>query len=487
VNEKLPSLPPPARRIHCNRTLNLRSIGAIGYDMDYTLVHYRVEEWEGHAYEFIRASLAEDGWPVDGLSFEPDLIIRGLVLDLELGNILKANRFGYVIRATHGTRDMAFEEVRDAYRQTQVDLAEPRFVFLNTLFSLSEGCLFAQLVDRFDETWERFEGVASYAGLYRSLSRAVDRAHVEGALKADILRNPAQFIATDPDTAATLLDQKRAGKRLMLISNAEWPYAREVMRFAFDPYLPDGMSWRDLFELVILQARKPGFFSQSLPLFTVEDEDEGLLKPCPGAIPGPGVYVGGDAFRVEEYLGLSGSRILYVGDHVFADVRVSKAELRWRTALILRELEDDLREIVGFADTEGRLKAMMEEKIRFEHALSTARLDLLRSHHGESSAAGRRELEQRITSLRDHLVALDETIAPLARQASTLVNRRWGPLLRAGNATTHLAQQLEKSADVYTSRVSNFLDATPFAYLRSQRSSMPHDPATETTPGAPEQ
>jgi 5'-nucleotidase len=487
VNEKLPSLPPPARRIHCNRTLNLRSIGAIGYDMDYTLVHYRVEEWEGHAYEFIRASLAEDGWPVDGLSFEPDLIIRGLVLDLELGNILKANRFGYVIRATHGTRDMAFEEVRDAYRQTQVDLAEPRFVFLNTLFSLSEGCLFAQLVDRFDETWERFEGVASYAGLYRSLSRAVDRAHVEGALKADILRNPAQFIATDPDTAATLLDQKRAGKRLMLISNAEWPYAREVMRFAFDPYLPDGMSWRDLFELVILQARKPGFFSQSLPLFTVEDEDEGLLKPCPGAIPGPGVYVGGDAFRVEEYLGLSGSRILYVGDHVFADVRVSKAELRWRTALILRELEDDLREIVRFADTEGRLKAMMEEKIRFEHALSTARLDLLRSHHGESSTAGRRELEQRITSLRDHLVALDETIAPLARQASTLVNRRWGPLLRAGNATTHLAQQLEKSADVYTSRVSNFLVATPFAYLRSQRSSMPHDPATETTPGAPEQ
>lgn len=32
-----------SRGIFCSRTLNLRSISAIGYDMDYTLVHYNVE------------------------------------------------------------------------------------------------------------------------------------------------------------------------------------------------------------------------------------------------------------------------------------------------------------------------------------------------------------------------------------------------------------------------------------------------------------
>jgi 5'-nucleotidase len=32
------------RGIFCNRTLNLRSLGAIGYDLDYTLVHYHVVE-----------------------------------------------------------------------------------------------------------------------------------------------------------------------------------------------------------------------------------------------------------------------------------------------------------------------------------------------------------------------------------------------------------------------------------------------------------
>lgn len=30
------------RGIFCTRTLNLRSISAIGYDMDYTLMHYNV-------------------------------------------------------------------------------------------------------------------------------------------------------------------------------------------------------------------------------------------------------------------------------------------------------------------------------------------------------------------------------------------------------------------------------------------------------------
>ena len=35
---------------------------------------------------------------------------------------------------------------------------------------------------------------------------------------------------------------------------------------------------------------------------------------------------------------------------------------------------------------------------------------------------------------------------------------------------------VERSADIYTSRVSNFLYATPFAYLRAGRGSMPHDP-----------
>ena len=44
---------PRERGIFCNRTLNLRSIRAIGYDMDYTLIHYVTEAWERRAYEHL--------------------------------------------------------------------------------------------------------------------------------------------------------------------------------------------------------------------------------------------------------------------------------------------------------------------------------------------------------------------------------------------------------------------------------------------------
>ena len=72
--------------------------------------------------------------------------------------------------------------------------------------------------------------------------------------------------------------------------------------------------------------------------------------------------------------------------------------------------------------------------------------------------------------------AIAPDLAPLAKEAAELSNRTWGLLTRAGNDKSHLARQIERSADVYTSRVSNFLHATPFVYLRSPRGSLPHDP-----------
>ena len=90
------------RGIFCSRTLNLRSISAIGYDMDYTLIHYSVmvlckllsliimyeltlreilteimvlmQAWEGRAYDYGMANLKSMGFPVDGLTFDPNLV-----------------------------------------------------------------------------------------------------------------------------------------------------------------------------------------------------------------------------------------------------------------------------------------------------------------------------------------------------------------------------------------------------------------------------
>jgi len=465
--------PPPGRRIYANRTLNLRGIRAIGYDLDYTLVHYRVEAWEQRAYERLRAKLAEAGLPVAGLEFDHELVTRGLIVDLELGNLVKANRFGYVTRAFHGTGPLEFEQQRSTYGRTLAEPSDERFVFLHTLFSISEACMYAQLVDRLDGG--QFARPVGYGDLYRLVRRGLDEAHMEGELKSEILAAPEAFVVPDPELGQALLDQRNAGKRLLVVTNSDWAYVTRILDHALAPYL-GGVPWRELFELVIVSARKPEFFQRRHAAFALATED-GLLRPCPTGIRQPGVYVGGDATQVEAYLGVAGEDILYVGDHVYVDVHVSKAVLRWRTALVLRELEDELAAMAGFREQQRQLAALMEEKVRMEFALSQARLALQRRQSGDPAwvEARSRRLREAITELRNRIVEFDDRIAPLARQAGELGNRRWGPLLRAGNEKSHLAQQIERFADVYTSRVSNFLYETPYGYLRAPRGTLPHD------------
>jgi hypothetical protein len=118
----------------------------------------------------------------------------------------------------------------------------------------------------------------------------------------------------------------------------------------------------------------------------------------------------------------------------------------------------------------------MEEKVRLEHAMSGARLGLQRAEGRYAQApAPAGPLRGQIARLREAIAALDERIGPLARASGELLNRRWGLLMRAGNDKSLLARQVEGYADVYTSRVSNFLLETPFCYLRAPRGNLPHD------------
>jgi HAD superfamily 5'-nucleotidase-like hydrolase len=466
---------PRSRGLFANRTLNLRSIRAIGYDMDYTVVHYRVEEWERRAYEHLRECLAARGWPVADLEFDSDLVIRGLVVDTQLGNVVKANRFGFVKRAFHGTRLLEFEEQRALYGRVVVDLGEPRWQFLNTLFSLSEACMYMQLCDRLDR--RELPGAIGYADLYEIVRESIDRTHMEGRLKEEIAADPDRFVVLEAETPLALLDQKHAGKKLMLITNSEWPYTAAMMSYAFDRFLPDGIKWRDLFDVVIVGAAKPGFFTASSPLFEVVSED-GLLRPAVGGLHAGACFLGGSAPLVERFLGVSGDEILYVGDHIFGDVRMSKSVLRWRTGLILAELEEEIAATEAMASEEARLSELMLEKEQLEAKLCALRLNLQRNRARYAPATGDdTTIQSEMALLRERLAALDLIIAPLAKRASEVSNPNWGLLMRAGNDKSHLARQVERSADIYTSRVSNFLYATPFAFLRAPRGTLPHDVA----------
>jgi 5'-nucleotidase len=470
--DRAPALPPPERRIYANRTLNLRSIRAVGFDMDYTLVHYRVKAWEQRAYEYARARLAEREWPVAQLEFDPDFVTLGLVIDQQLGNIVKASRFGYVTRAHHGTRPLGFEEQRGVYARTLVDLKEPRWLFLNTLFGMSEATLFAQLVDLLDAG--QLPAGIGYEELYRIVRSSIDEAHMEGTLKREIAADPDRFIELDPELPQALFDLKDAGKLLLLVTNSEWSYTCEMMSYAFDRFLAGGRSWRSLFDVVIVAARKPIFFTAENPVFEIVD-DQGLLRPHAGRMLQGGAYLGGDARRVERDLELAPEEILFIGDHVYADVHVSKDLLRWRTGLVLRDLETEVAALAAFETEQRELARLMAEKQRLEQRQSELRLNVQRAEAGRAVEVSRELVKGRMADLKQRIAVLDQRIMPLAAQSGALTSSRWGLLLRAGIDKSYLARQIERYADVYTSRVSNLLYATPFAYLRAPRASLPHD------------
>ena len=52
------------KQIFCNRSLNMRNIVAVGFDMDYTLAQYKPETFESLAYEGTIKKLVHDlGYP----------------------------------------------------------------------------------------------------------------------------------------------------------------------------------------------------------------------------------------------------------------------------------------------------------------------------------------------------------------------------------------------------------------------------------------
>ncbi|BAT79979.1 hypothetical protein VIGAN_02293300 [Vigna angularis var. angularis] len=440
-----------ARGIFCSRSLNLRSISAIGYDMDYTLVHYNVKAWEGRAYDYCMENLKKMGFPVDGLTFDPDLVIRGLVIDKERGNLVKADRFGCIKRAMHGTKLLSTHAVREIYGREMVDLQqEGRWVFLSTFFSVSEAVAYMQMVDMLDDgVIPANLGPFDYKGLYKAMGMALLTAHLEGHLKNEIMSNPEQFVELDPELPLTLLDQKEAGKKLVLITNSDYHYTDKMMHYSFNRFLPSDMGWRDLFDIIVVSANKPEFFQMSHPMYELVT-DEGLMRQCFKAQIG-GLYSGGSAKMVESSLNIHGNDILYIGDHIYTDVNQSKVHLQWRTALICRELEEEYNALIHSRGYRQSLLELINQKEVVGDIFNQLQLTLQRrSKRLNAQTVGATDMDnenlsQSMQKLLAVMQILDGKIAPMLEAYGALFNKRWGYLSRGDFwDKSHLMRQIEK-------------------------------------------
>ena len=83
----------------------------------------------------------------------------------------------------------------------------------------------------------------------------------------------------------------------------------------------------------------------------------------------PGIYQGGCADLFEKSFGLSGEDILYVGDHIYGDIVRLKKDCKWRTALVIEELGDEIEKTRKVKPFQDQIRKLMGQKYPLEEKL----------------------------------------------------------------------------------------------------------------------
>ena len=456
------------KRVFVNRTLNLNAIKLVGFDMDYTTVTYNVPAFEELVHTLVLEKLIKErGYPseISQLKFDPQFIVRGLVLDVELGNILKVNCFGYVKRSSHGTKFLTYEEQRKAYRAPAIDLMDSRYYIVHTLFSLAEVGLFAQLVTMFDS----LKNPQSYRQIFNDIRACVDDVHQEGTMKTTVIKHPEKYLIRDEGIVEALKKLKRNGKKLALITNSDYDYSKSAMNYCFFPYLDQ--PWQDLFDIIIVASNKPAFF-QGNARFLKVDRQAGYLSNFYEPLRWGGIYQGGNARTFEKDLGLNPSEILYLGDHLYGDVVTLKEAIGWRTGLIVQELEQEVQGLVESLETQSQLFNKMIEKEKLEDRMYELKEQLVAT----KDTAENKKIDKERDSIRDKLEKYDDELRHLITAEQKNTNPYWGEIMRAGIEESRFAPLVERYACIYTSNVANLRFYSPFKYFRPSRRLLAHDP-----------
>jgi 5'-nucleotidase len=481
---KRPGEIPRSQRIYVNRNLRLDQVQMVGFDMDYTLALYhqaKIEELSVAAT--VQKLVANKGYPapIQSLTYDARLGIRGLVVDMKLGNVFKPDRYGTPGRVRHGHQALPRREVSALYQQERMRLADPRYAWIDTLFALPEAVMYVSLVEFFDH-WagER----PPYPQLWRDIRECIDLAHRDGSIKSLVAADLPQYIERDPALAEALHRFRSSGKRLFLLTNSDLAYTDPVMTYLLGSALPAYPSWRNFFDVIIVSGTKPAFFTEERPFVELDPSGEPLPKASRGPFVRGRVYAGGNLRDFEERARARGSDVLYIGDHIYGDMLRSRKSSAWRTAMVLQELEHEIEVHDRITPDLSRLDDL-ERQLRHLDAEISDKQMVLRALQRRESEGGplpeaevepaKRAVKETLDRMRAELRSSMEEHRRLEDTLDAAFNPHWGPMFREGHEISKFGEQVEAYACVYTTRVSNFRFYSPNRHFRGPRDRMPHE------------
>ena len=85
--------------------------------MDYTLAQYNSPAYEELSYDLIVQRMIQMGYPqsISSLRYNPSFPIRGLLLDTQLGHLIKVDLFGNVLCCLHGHTRLQKQQIAEIY------------------------------------------------------------------------------------------------------------------------------------------------------------------------------------------------------------------------------------------------------------------------------------------------------------------------------------------------------------------------------------
>jgi 5'-nucleotidase len=476
---------PRHRRIFVNRNLSMAHIDWVGFDMDYTLAIYDQEAMDRLSIEVTAARLVKRGYPswVQTIPYDTRFAIRGLLIDKKYGHIVKMDRYKAVGKAYRGFHALAKDQLRALYHSTKHRAPTSRYHFIDTLYALSEAAVFAGVIDAYDARGLPID----HARLFTEIRESIDEAHRDGTVYAAITGALPRYIRRDPDLAPTLHKFRSAGKKLFLLTNSRRSYTDLLMTHLLGSASAEYPTWRHYFDAIIVAASKPAFFQEHRPLMerVHEERDDSQMRPAQSIERGK-IYEGGNLHDLERMLGVTGDRVLYVGDHIYGDILRSRRESAWRTALILQEMEGEVSAIEACkreSDLVSELSAKREELEDQLRYLQSRFKDLTRriaEQNGDVveralAEAERLRTKRSVERIRGQMRALDHQVEELDQAIDACFHPYWGSLMRESDDRSGFGDQVEDYACLYTSRVSNLSAYSPLQHFRSARDRMPHE------------
>jgi len=442
--------------VFANNDLDLRNVSSIGFNYDYTLALYS-EELHGTLYKMAADKLVEEfHYPSDISHYKYDATfpIRGLHFDMKNGYLMKISstnrvQLGAVYR---GYRKIADEEVLNEYGGTMINIdlismdarnRAARIFQRMDLFSMAFLSLLTNVIEYF--MGKRIDFNPSY--IYYDVEKAINEVHTSGDMHQAIINDLDRYLPKKKGLETYLNRLLSNKKRLFLMTNSPFSFVDKGMTHLFHS------DWRDIFEIVIVDARKPTFFTcgESRPFRNINLKNGTYLWDHVKDFQRYGVYGEGNIKSFTKFGGYEGSGVIYFGDHVHSDLMDPVERIGWRTGAVIPELACE----INIGNSEGYIRDI-DWLVTLEHLIS-----VLQVNKGLDTSALLNEWRVERKSLR--------------RKSKNLFNPYFGSMFRTHQNPTSFSLRITQYADLYMSSIENLLNYSDDFHFLPSRNLLPHE------------